>query len=230
MGSVHTGYPSPSPVNFGYVVGVTGEYGEPQDAYVMGVKHAVREFDGRVIAVIHRKNNTQSRLVVAPKARRYIVNDIKSTVDFLEKNVPHCIECLYERSCGAVVFCKNGGENLFLLIKNKRSSNWGFPKGHMEAGETERDTAVREVREETGLDINILPGFAGESEYTIQGHVEKSVKIFLGKAENTKITMQPEEIEDCRWADFSTAVRMIRFENDKALLRRAAKYIERARR
>lgn len=47
----------------------------------------------------------------------------------------------------------------FLLIKNRRSAHWGFPKGHVEQGENDHQTAYREVLEETGIRINIQPDF-----------------------------------------------------------------------
>ena len=67
------------------------------------------------------------------------------------KDGEYTIDCLYERSCGAVVFRFINGERRFLLIKNKRSCHWGFPKGHVEKDETDEETAKREVLEETGL-------------------------------------------------------------------------------
>lgn len=78
------------------------------------------------------------------------------------------------------------GETRLLLIKNSRSAHWGFPKGHMERGETPEQTARREVLEETGMHIDIIPDFTAKSDYTIQGKVEKSVTIFLAKTEDTK--------------------------------------------
>ena len=57
----------------------------------------------------------------------------------------------YEKSCGAVVFRKYHGNIELLLIKHVVGGHWSFPKGHVEAGESERQTALREVREETGL-------------------------------------------------------------------------------
>lgn len=57
--------------------------------------------------------------------------------------------------------------------KNKRSANWGFPKGHLEMGETKYDAARREVLEETGLHIKIHLGYEGISKYTLRNNVDK---------------------------------------------------------
>ena len=187
-------------------------------AYIMGIHHPVRHFDGRVIAVIRRK--TGERLwVVAPKSTRFIVNDIRAAIAYAEgEGDAYAIECLYESSCGAVVYRMINGELRYLLIKNKRSANWGFPKGHIEPGETKEETAMREVLEETGVHIHIHPGFVSRSEYTIQGKVEKSVSIFVAGTTDTQTVIQQEEIEDYIWLRYPEALQMLKFENDKEIL------------
>ena len=68
---------------------------------------------------------------------------------------------LHEKSCGAIVYRKYHGNLEILLIKHVNSGHWSFPKGHVEAGETEVETALREIKEETGIDVIIAPkGFA----------------------------------------------------------------------
>lgn len=194
-----------------------------QYAYVFGIDHPVRNFDGRVVAVITRKNN-EKVWVVAPKSTRFIVNDIKPAIEFAEGS--NCnIECLYESSCGAVVYRLINGEVRYLLIKNKRSANWGFPKGHIERGETKEDTARREVLEETGIHIQIIPGFISKSEYTIQGKVEKSVSIFVAKTSDTQTKIQHEEIEDYIWLNYPKAVKTLKFENDRSILEKANEFL-----
>ncbi len=213
-------------LNFGTIESGAGARFASQGAYIMGISHPVRNFDGRVIAVIRRHAGKGVAWVVAPKSTRFIINDVKEAVSFAE-NTDNCdIECLFERSCGAVVFC--GEENKkVLLIKNKRSSHWGFPKGHIEKGETQEQTAIRETKEETGLDVEIIDGFSSKSEYTIQGKVEKAVIIYLAKAKNTDVKIQVEEIDEYTWADFDDALTMLKFDNDKAILSKAMDFISR---
>ena len=110
---------------------------------------------------------------------------------------------------------------MYLLIRNKRSAHWGFPKGHVEPGETDEETAIREVLEETGINIEIIPGFVKKSEYTIQGKIEKSVSIFLAKTKNTEYNLQIEEIEECGWFNFQDALKTLNYENDKLILNEA---------
>ncbi len=194
-------------------------------AYVMGIDHPVRNFDGRIVAAITRENG-ERLCVAAPKNSRYIINDIKAAIDPCEGAGSYTADCLYESSCGAVVYRAINGETRYLLIKNRRSANWGFPKGHIEQGETREETAAREVLEETGIHITIIPDFVSTSEYTIQGRVEKSVTIFLASTNDTQTKIQREEIEDYVWLNYEKALETLKFENDRAILERAAAFLE----
>ena len=127
-------------LNYGNVEGGLDPHSPVRGAYIMGVTHRVRVFEGRVIATIKRKETGEIILVVAPKSKRYIIHQIEDAVEFAEPMGSYEITCLYESSCGAIVYRIINGETRFLLIKNKRSANWGFPKGHIERGENEKET------------------------------------------------------------------------------------------
>lgn len=184
----------------------------------MGVNRPVRGFDGRVIAILRRHSDDSVLLVLSPRNKRFIDNEIRDAIAFAEPPGSYTLECIYESSCGAVVYRLIHGELRFLLIRNKRSAHWGFPKGHTEKGETPEQTAIREVCEEAGIRIRILPGFSSRSEYTIQGKVEKSVTIFLARTWDTNTVIQREEIEDYLWLNLDKAAQCLRFENDKEIL------------
>lgn len=138
---------------------------------------------------------------------------------------PQRITCLYEKSCGAVIFRRHSGNVEYLLIKNRKGNNWGFPKGHMEIHEDERQTAVREVREETGLNIEPLEGFRTVSEYHPKGRITKQVIFFVAEMPVEDIVIQTSEIERFIWADYSLAVKTFRFNNDKKVLSQARNWI-----
>lgn len=206
-----TGYTYP--LNYGDVYDYDG-----YSAFIMGIDHPVRNFDGRVIATLNPKNGEKPLLIVAPKSTRFIINDIKKHID-IEKDFPqYKIECLYESSCGAVVFRDIKGEVRYLLIKNKRSAHWGFPKGHIEAGETKKETAIREVLEETGIHVKIIDGYESISKYKIQNRIEKCVSIFVGTTTDTYTSIQPEEISDYIWLTYDRALSILKFENDKSII------------
>lgn len=209
------------PLNYGIVENSKNQQG----AYIMGIHHPVQHFDGRVIGCLFHKITGQTKWVIAPKSTRFINNDICNFLDMQHEFSEYRLECLYESSCGAVIYSEFNNETRFLLIKNKRSTNWGFPKGHVEVGETEERTARREVMEETGLKIDFIPGFSTKSEYKIQGKIEKSVVIFLAKAASTLIKLQVEEIDDYVWQTFSNAYNTLHYEKDKTILEDAYQFL-----
>ena len=135
------------------------------------------------------------------------------------------MDCYYERSCGAVVYRIINGVVRYLLIKNKRSSNWSFPKGHIEKNETLEETAKREVLEETGLRLDIIPGFQCKSEYSIQNRIQKTVQIFVGTTKDTQTQIQLEEIEDYIWLTYENAYKSLKFDNDKTILKDAREFL-----
>ena len=187
-------------------------------AYILGVNHPVRVFEGKIIAILRYKDSKRSVLVVAPKNMRRIDYEIRDVLEFNEPSDSYTLDCLYEHSCGAVVYRRINGEYRFLLIKNRRSNHWGFPKGHREKGETREQTAKREVLEETGIHINIIEGFCKDSQYKIGSRIEKRVEVFLGSTEDTQTVIQKEEIEDYRWLRYPEALETLKFENDKEIL------------
>ncbi len=212
-------------LNFGVAEIKTEKKSFIYSACVLGINHPVNIFEGKIIAVVRHQDKRPNYIIVAPKKSRYINFEIEDAIRFYEKNRPHTLDCLYESSCGAVVFRMIGGCRRFLLIKNRRSNHWGFPKGHIEKGETQVATAKREVLEETGLRINVLDGFSTTSEYKIAGRVEKRVTIFLASTSDTNTVIQQEEIEDYIWLDFDKALATLRFENDKSILISAKEFL-----
>ena len=210
-------------LNFGTVEGGRQFSKNVSGAFVMGIDKPVRNFDGRVIAVISTAADTF--LVVAPKRSRYIESQIKEALEFALRGESYDIDCLYERSCGAVVYRIINGKVRYLLIKNKRSAHWGFPKGHMEQSETPEETAKREVLEETGIHIDIIPQFFLKSEYVIQGRVEKSVTIFIAGTKDVQTVIQKEEIDDYAWLSYEKALDVLKFENDRSILKNGNKFL-----
>src|SRR4030042_4830661 len=92
----------------------------------------------------------------------------------------------YEKSAGAVVFRKENNRVLFLLLGYEHKSKYlGFPRGNIEPGESEKQAAMREIKEETGLDFRFIEGFRETANwfYRKEGDtVNKSVILFLAEA------------------------------------------------
>lgn len=222
-GTINKRYGYKYMLNFGVIESGNAKKNILQFAYIMGIHHPVRNFDGRVIAIIHRASGKGVTYVVAPKSTRFINNDVKKAIEFAEAKRNISIECFFESSCGAVVI---NDQNEYLLIRNKRSAHWGFPKGHIEAGETKQETAKREVLEETGVSIDIIDGFEETSEYYIQGRIEKVLTVFLAKAQVTELKMQEAEIAEIGWFSYEDAYNILNYDNDKRIIKSAMEFIE----
>ena len=72
-------------VNYGYIEGIIAADGEEQDAYILGVNEPIKEFNGKVIAVIHRFNDIEEKWVVAPDNVSFTKDEIMERVYFQEK-------------------------------------------------------------------------------------------------------------------------------------------------
>ena len=128
---------------------------------------------------------------------------------------------LYEKSCGAIVFRKYHGNVELLLIKHSLAGHWSFPKGHVEAGETEKETAHREVLEETGIEVELSDLFREVVTYSPKKDVMKDVIYFLGKAKNFDYVPQEEEIAQIKWVEINLAMSFLTYDNDKQLVSKA---------
>lgn len=127
----------------------------------------------------------------------------------------------FEKSCGAIVFRKFHGNTELLLVKHVGGGHWSFPKGHVEAGETEAQTAEREIKEETGLDVIIDTTFRKTVTYSPKKDTQKDVVYFIAKAKNFDFSAQEEEISEIRWVELSRAVQLLSYDNDKQLVMQA---------
>ena len=185
------------PINYGYLPGVMGGDGEEQDAYILGVNQPVESFTGRVVGVIRRIDDCEDKLVVAPEGMEYHQGEIAEATHFIEQYFTSTIDCLVRKSCGVVPYRMVEGQREFLILLQSNLC-WSFPKGHMDAGETERDTALRELREETGLTAALVPDARVELSYDLRPLVRKEVVLFLGEVEGEPV-LQEREIRSYRW-------------------------------
>lgn len=93
LGSAHPKHPDILyPINYGYVPGIMGGDGEAQDAYVLGIDHAIRQFDGWVAAIIHRRNDVEDKWVVVPEGFDPTEEEIRAATHFQEQYFDSWIE------------------------------------------------------------------------------------------------------------------------------------------
>lgn len=155
----------------------------------------------RTIKIYALKNNYSMGVLVFDNNDEYIANYLGEEYNYNEIDdslsyTSFPIVKWVEKSCGCVVV----NDDRVLLIRQKDNSI-GFPKGHMEIGETEIETAIRETREETGLDVNIISTKKYKIKYYVDEIILKEVTYFLAKPvnPNSKIIVQKSELIDVNW-------------------------------
>lgn len=138
------------------------------------------------------------------------------------------MEVVHEKSCGVIVYNDSNGERKFLLL-HYPGGHWDFPKGHVEEGETEKETAQRELAEETDItEFEFIEGFKDFVEYWFMQSgkkIFKHVVFFLAKtsAEQVKIS---HEHQDSIWLNSEEALERLTFDNAKNLFRKADNFLK----
>lgn len=173
-----------------------------------------------VICAAVSDSKKQTRFIVSPSNEIFYEPEIRSRLAKTSLDYDRLF-CLYEKSCGAVVYRRTTEGIKVLLVKNHNGRCWSFPKGHVEKDETEEETALREIKEETGLDVEIENGFRETSIYRPYGRTKKKVVFFLAKANESDVNMQQSEIDYCIWVPIGEAMRMCHHDNDTKVLNKA---------
>ncbi len=141
-------------------------------------------------------------------------------------------ELQYEKSCGAVVYCQTDNDIKYLLVC-EHGGYWVFPKGHMEMGESEPETALREVKEETGLDVTLVDGFRVKDEHNLaregRPNTIKQTIYFLANYENQTFVPQESEISRIVLLDYEAAMTTLQFDSFKHILKQAHDFLEKKR-
>lgn len=130
-----------------------------------------------------------------------------------------------EKSCGALIFRRNNDTNEVLIIRQVQG-HWCFPKGHVEKHETETETAMREIREETGLTVKIIDGFRQTLGYSPKENVFKEVVYFIGVPVKGHLRVQEEELSGISYVTFAEARSLITYANDAEMFEKAVTYLE----
>lgn len=133
-----------------------------------------------------------------------------------------------EKSCGAVVFKRIDGIIKYVIIKQLEGFH-GFPKGHVEANETEEETALREIYEEIGIKPTLIKGFR-----TVDEHINpkkntiKQIIYFLAEYDNQEIVYQKEELLEASLMTYEEAMNTFEYESSKKILTEANDYLNNA--
>jgi 8-oxo-dGTP pyrophosphatase MutT (NUDIX family) len=142
------------------------------------------------------------------------------------RNGQRTTQAVVETSAGGVIYRWHGGAAHVLLIRD-RYHHWGFPKGHLEDGETPADAALREVAEETGLgelrldaELQTIDWF-----FRFRGRlIHKYCHFYLIESPRGDTCPQAEEgITECVWLPLEQAIASISYDNAREVLRIAAR-------
>lgn len=136
-----------------------------------------------------------------------------------------------EKSCGAIVFTYVNGVRKYVIIRGTGNYKkyYGFPKGHVEPGETEVETALREVKEETGLDVTLIEGFRTVDEHFLaregRPNDRKTNVHFLAEYQGQELVAQESEVSEIVLMDYDEAMECIKYEESRRELTEAENYL-----
>lgn len=132
---------------------------------------------------------------------------------------------IHQYSAGGVIF----KDNLVLIIRNYKPERsvdyWGFPKGHIEPGESETEAAIREVKEETGVEVKVIQKIA-DKEYSAgfndnNEEIRKKVSYYVMEYISGEVKPQEDELSEAAWISLEEATQKLTFDNDKQILQKA---------
>lgn len=132
-------------------------------------------------------------------------------------------------SCGAVIYRNEDDTPIYLLLRYQ-ATHWDFPKGHMEKGETEKETTRREVQEESGIeDLLFIPSFRRTIRYSYthrHGRVQKMVVYRLARtqAAREEVRLSHEHV-DFAWLPYEDAKRRLTYKNARGVLDEAHEHL-----
>lgn len=133
-----------------------------------------------------------------------------------------------EKSAGAVVFRKEDSKIYYLLL-HYESGHWGFPKGLIEQNEELKETAHREIKEETAIqDLEFVEGFKEWIKYFYKFKGKKIFKIvtyFLAEAKQKEVEISYEHI-GYKWLPYEQALNQLTYNNTKQILKKAHRFLK----
>ncbi len=167
-----------------------------------------------ILGVVRQEGQTPLQCQIRSHPNVRLIEVTTQNRDALTEELPKLLRWELNKqvdSAGAFVFRDGADEKEVLMIRGRRG--WAFPKGHIQPGETAEGAAIREVLEETGIQIQLLPGFRYEVASGLPDE-HRVITYFLGTASGDLLCPQPEEVLEAAWVPVTQAKRQIRFPQD----------------
>lgn len=139
-----------------------------------------------------------------------------------------------EYSAGGIVYKKQNDQLLILLIRTsgttaqERDNVWTFPKGHINEGESDEIAAIREVREESGVNAKIIQNL-GKSQYSFISHkqkIDKMVSWYIMEYISGSIDDHDDEVAEVKWLDINEVSAQLIYQLDKDNLEKVKQFLE----
>ena len=148
-------------------------------------------------------------------------------LSYITKKYLNNAQLKYEKSAGAIVYKKINGKYMFLIIRGSNGGSFGFAKGHMESDECEEQTAIRETKEETNIDIAIRnsKAFRRTLKYVIYPDIYKEVTLFMAEALSADIKIDEHELSKAQWLTYKQAKEALTFLGQRNILKEAMIYL-----
>ena len=131
-------------------------------------------------------------------------------------------------SAGGVIYRRNDGRVEVALAHRRRPSVWALPKGTPDSGETIEETALRETREETGLQVELVAPVDAIRYFFVHGSVRyhKTVHFYLMRPTGGDVSLHDHEFDEVRWVQLEEALSLLNYPTERAVLNAAAALIE----
>ncbi len=214
-------------VNIGYLAAEKDKGSRRHLVYIIGAENTSDTFEGMILATIKRRDTNSILLVAAPLGKYFYEPQIRECLHFFERQHDPEYDFYMEKSCGIILYEMIDNVKHYLLIENKYSNHIGFPKGHIEFGESDEETAVREVLEETGISVEITEKFKTEYVYNSQTGRKKRAVYFVSEFKGQIPKISESEIIGYWSLTYEKAIKKLNYPQDMIVLMEAHDYYER---
>ena len=188
----------------------------------LAIKYAFEELGMKAVNADTIRKNIRSQHVLEKVGFHFVTEDGDFRLYRIEAGD------MFEKSCGAIVYTVEDGVIKYLLVEEMSGAH-SFPKGHMEEGETEIETALREIKEETNLEVELDTEFRTSEQYTLSEKpgVTKQVVYFLAKYKGSSPCItRPDEVKALKSLKLEDAISIIEYDTKKEMLKKADSYLK----